>query len=72
MTDDEAMERAKAALAWLYPDGYPFAIREAMAFERERCARVAEERAEFNRGCPAGCKCADGWHIAMKIREGAK
>lgn len=45
------------------------AIRAAVAEERERCAKVAEERAAFNRdNCPATCKCADGWHIAWAIR----
>ncbi len=63
--------------SWMNPEDKvavcePFAraIREAVAAERERCAKVAEDRAEFNRSCPAGCKCADGWHVATAIREG--
>lgn len=39
--------------------------------ERERCATLAEARATRNRDqCPPGCRCADGFHIAMAIRRG--
>lgn len=36
---------------------------QAVASERERCARVAEQQAECN-------GLAAGWHIAAVIREG--
>lgn len=39
--------------------------------ERERCAKVAEQRADFHRvNCHKSCSCADGWHIALAIRAG--
>ena len=47
------------------------AIRAAVAEERERCARVAEELSRFHRdNCHKSCACADGWHIAIVIRSG--
>ncbi len=36
----------------------------------ERAAKVAIAAAERNESCPAGCRCADGYHIAARIREG--
>lgn len=44
-------------------------IRAAVAEERERCAKIAEQRADFHRvNCHKSCSCADGWHIALAIR----
>lgn len=45
------------------------AIREAVAAEREACAVTAEEaQRRHDLRCPADCRCADGYHVAMAIR----
>jgi uncharacterized membrane protein YqiK len=44
------------------------AERRAALAEREGCAAQAEARARHNEFCPAGCRCADGFHIAAAIR----
>lgn len=43
-------------------------LAEAVAAEREACAAVAEESARRNESCPSDCRCADGYHIAARIR----
>lgn len=48
------------------------ASREAVAAAVERCAKVAEDAAAHHRDhCPPECRCADGWHIAARIRNGS-
>lgn len=60
------LARFRAAFLPLIAD----AIREAEDAMRERCAQVAEGRAEFHRdNCHKSCVCADGWHIAIAIRK---
>ncbi len=44
------------------------AIRAAVLEEREAAAKVAEAAAKKNEYCPPGCKCGNGYHIALAIR----
>ncbi len=44
------------------------AIRAAVLEEREACAKAAEAAAKKNEYCPPGCKCGNGYHIALAIR----
>lgn len=57
------------------PYWFGWALREAylrgVLAERERCAAVATAMAEHHRDhCPRECRCADGWHIAERMRTG--
>lgn len=45
------------------------AERAKVAAAYEAAAKLSEASAERNKTCPSGCRCADGWHIAMRIRS---
>lgn len=45
------------------------AERAEVAAAYEAAATLSEASAERNKTCPSGCRCADGWHIAMRIRS---
>ena len=44
-------------------------LAQARSVALEEAAIEAIARAEHNKSCPAGCKCADGYHIAIAIRN---
>lgn len=66
--------QAAARLLKLYKDAsVNWQIERDLALARvaaayEAAAKLSEASAERNKTCPSGCRCADGWHIAMRIR----
>ena len=45
-------------------------IREAIAEEREACAKIAEALAKNHaERCPPQCRCDNGYHVAAAIRK---